>query len=135
MTRGNFDLPVTIRQWNGAVVGPKNRRSRSKNMITRKCDVAIVGSGPAGLVAAIAAKENNAHSVLIIERDAYPGGILQQCIHAGFGLKYFNEELTGPEYAQRFIDKAAAVGVETLFNTTAIRIDQDVLVCVNTDGI
>ena len=72
---------------------------------------------------------------MIIERDAYPGGILQQCIHAGFGLKYFNEELTGPEYAQRFIDKAAAVGVETLFNTTAIRIDQDVLVCVNTDGI
>jgi NADPH-dependent 2,4-dienoyl-CoA reductase/sulfur reductase-like enzyme len=104
-------------------------------MKTRKCDVVIVGSGPAGLAAAIAAKENNAGSVLIIERDAYPGGILQQCIHPGFGLKYFNEELTGPEYAQRFIDKASALKVETLFNTMAIHINQDVLTCVNTDGV
>lgn len=104
-------------------------------MEIRECDVVIIGSGPAGLAAAIAAKENKARSVLIIERDAYPGGILQQCIHPGFGLKYFNEELTGPEYAQRFIEKAVAAQVETLFNTMAIHIDQDVLTCVNTGGI
>ena len=71
---------------------------------------------------------------MIIEQDAYPED--SATVHSRrIRLKYFNEELTGPEYAQRFIDKAAAVGVETLFNTTAIRIDQDVLVCVNTDGI
>ena len=73
--------------------------------------------------------------MLIIERDAYPGGILQQCIHAGFWLKYFNEKLTGPSMHNDLSIKPLPLGVETLFNTTAIRIDQDVLVCVNTDGI
>ena len=62
------------------------------------CDVAIVGGGPAGLAAAVSAKENGAKNVLIIERDNALGGILQQCIHPGFGLTRFKEELTGPEY-------------------------------------
>lgn len=63
------------------------------------CDVAIIGAGPAGLSAAVAAKKEGAERVLLIERDESVGGILQQCIHPGFGLTYFKEELTGPEYA------------------------------------
>ena len=61
------------------------------------CDIAVIGAGPAGLAAAAAAKKQGAGRVIMIERDRLPGGILQQCIHAGFGLSYFNEELTGPE--------------------------------------
>ena len=70
-----------------------------------KCDVAVIGGGPAGLAAAIAAKKEGAEKVLIIERDSSLGGILQQCIHPGFGLSYYGLELTGPEYAGRFIDE------------------------------
>ncbi|GHU65103.1 pyridine nucleotide-disulfide oxidoreductase [Clostridia bacterium] len=69
-------------------------------------DVAIIGAGPAGLAAAIAAADQGAN-VLLLERDSRSGGILQQCIHNGFGLHYFGEELTGPEYAARFADEAA----------------------------
>ena len=65
--------------------------------------VLIVGGGPAGLAAALAAKENGIDNVLILERDSELGGILNQCIHNGFGLHTFKEELTGPEYAGRFI--------------------------------
>ena len=66
-------------------------------------DVIVVGGGPAGLAAALSAKENGAEQVLILERDEELGGILNQCIHNGFGLHHFKEELTGPEYAGRFI--------------------------------
>ena len=59
-------------------------------------DVAVIGAGPAGLAAALAAKENGAEKVVLIERDFRMGGILEQCIHMGFGLKYFKEELSGP---------------------------------------
>ena len=68
-------------------------------------DVAVIGGGPAGLSAAISARINGADNVLIIDRDLYLGGILQQCIHPGFGLKKFNLELTGPEYAHKFVKK------------------------------
>ncbi len=98
-------------------------------------DVAIVGAGPAGLAAAISAKQNGAARVVLIERDIRAGGILQQCIHAGFGLQYFGEELTGPEYAERFADKAKAEGIDLLTETTALEIREKVLVCVNTSGI
>ena len=74
------------------------------------CDVAVVGAGPAGLAAAVAAKKQGAKRVVVIERDATPGGILLQCIHPGFGLNYFKEELTGPEYAQRYVDMAKERG-------------------------
>ena len=97
--------------------------------------VAIIGSGPAGLAAACAAKETGAETVLIVERDQNSGGILQQCIHAGFGLEYFKEELTGPEYAERFLDKAEAAGVEWMFNTTALEIRGNTLICCNETGI
>lgn len=97
--------------------------------------VVIIGSGPAGLAAACAAKSAGAESVLIVERDRYSGGILQQCIHAGFGLNYFSEELTGPEYAERFMKQAADAGVEWMFNTTALEIREKTLVCCNEEGM
>ncbi len=97
--------------------------------------VVIIGSGPAGLAAACAAKDAGADKVLIVERDQCGGGILQQCIHAGFGLNYFNEELTGPEYAERFLRKAETAGVEWLFNTTALEIREKTLICCNEEGL
>ena len=75
-------------------------------------DIVIIGGGPAGLAAAIAAKKAGVDSILILERDKELGGILNQCIHNGFGLHTFKEELTGPEYAARFIDEVAELGLE-----------------------
>lgn len=96
------------------------------------CDVAVIGAGPAGLAAAIAAKKQGAAKVMIIERDAAPGGILQQCIHPGFGLQYFKEELTGPEYAARFIEQAEALGVEILRDTMVLELlAQGKMICVS----
>lgn len=101
-------------------------------MFNLDCDVAVIGGGPAGLAAAAAARREGAGRVLIVERDAGLGGILQQCIHPGFGLKYFNEELTGPEYAGRFIDKAKELGVESLTDTMVLElIPGEGLICVN----
>ncbi len=85
-------------------------------------DVVIIGSGPGGLAAAIAAKENGAEDVLIIERDVELGGILVQCIHNGFGLELFNEDMPGPAYAQHFIQEARGHGVETLMDTIVLDI-------------
>ena len=97
------------------------------------CDVAIVGGGPAGLAAAVSAKENGAKNVLIIERDNALGGILQQCIHPGFGLTRFKEELTGPEYYSRFIDKAEELGVEYLLNSMVLEVNSEdkKVICAN----
>ena len=67
----------------------------------KQIDIVVIGAGPAGLAAAIAAKEQGIDSLLVVEREDIPGGVLRQCIHNGFGLHRFNEELTGPEYAQR----------------------------------
>jgi len=75
-------------------------------MVSQSIDVAVIGAGPAGLAAAIKAKEAGAEQVTIIERAEQLGGLLHQCIHNGFGLIYFNEDMTGPEYARRFIEKA-----------------------------
>ena len=85
-------------------------------------DVLVVGAGPAGLAAACAAKEAGAANVLVLERDDAPGGILQQCIHNGFGLHRFKEELTGPEYAQRFVDQANALGIPIVCGTMVLDI-------------
>ncbi|HEX7393737.1 MAG TPA: NAD(P)/FAD-dependent oxidoreductase [Anaerolineaceae bacterium] len=88
-------------------------------------DVVVIGSGPGGLASAIAAKKNGAQDVLIIERDVEPGGILLQCIHNGFGVEVFKQDLPGPAYAQRFIDEAFQVGVEFLLDTMVLEISRD----------
>ena len=79
----------------------------------RDFDVAVIGGGPAGMGAALAAHKTGAN-VVIIERNDHLGGILRQCIHPGFGLTHFKEELTGPEYAQRFIDQVAQTDIEVM---------------------
>ena len=88
-------------------------------------DIVIVGGGPAGLAAAIAAKEQGAKDILILERDSQLGGILNQCIHNGFGLHTFKEELTGPEYAERFEEKLYETGIQYKINTIVVDITED----------
>jgi len=83
-------------------------------------ELVIIGGGPAGLAAAISAYEAGVRDILVLERDGALGGILNQCIHNGFGLHTFKEELTGPEYAQRFVDKAQALGIEVKLNTMVL---------------
>ncbi len=85
-------------------------------------DVVVIGSGPGGLAAAIIAKKNGAEDVLIIERDVELGGILFQCIHNGFGVEIFKQDLPGPSYAQRFINDALSLGVEVVTDTMVLDI-------------
>ena len=87
-------------------------------------DAVIVGGGPAGLAAAVSAHDNGAEKLLILERDSKLGGILLQCIHNGFGLHYFGEELTGPEYAGRFVKQVRERGIEYKTDTMVISIDK-----------
>lgn len=95
-------------------------------------DIVIIGGGPAGLAAAVAAYDAGARDILIIERDCELGGILNQCIHNGFGLHTFNEELTGPEYAARFIDKVNERNIQYRLNTMVMNISSDkVITAVN----
>ncbi len=94
-------------------------------MIRRKHELVIIGAGPAGLAAALEAEKAGIDDILLIERDEYLGGILQQCIHNGFGLDYFGEELTGPEYAERFIEDVIASKTKIKLKTMVIDISQD----------
>ena len=96
----------------------------------KQYDLVIVGGGPAGLAAAASAKDNGIDSILIIERDKELGGILNQCIHNGFGLHTFKQELTGPEYASRFIDQVLERGIEYKLNTMVMDITADKVVTV-----
>ena len=91
-------------------------------------DVIIIGGGPAGLAAAVSAKENGAKDVLLLERNASLGGILNQCIHNGFGLHVFKEELSGPEYAERFIEKAKNANVNILTEAMVLDVSGEKIV-------
>lgn len=88
-------------------------------------DLIVVGGGPAGLAAALSAYENGCEKILIVERDLELGGILNQCIHNGFGLHYFKEELTGPEYAERFIDQLENTSIEVMLDTIVLEVTED----------
>lgn len=89
---------------------------------TQAFDVVVIGGGPAGMAAALAAQKAGAH-VAIVEREQHLGGILRQCIHPGFGLSHFKQELTGPEYAQRFIDQVRATDIVLFLDSMVLGID------------
>lgn len=91
----------------------------------KEFDIAIIGGGPAGMAAAIAAKKEGIDSIIILEKDDSLGGILNQCIHNGFGLHTFKEELTGPEYAERFFEEIEELNIEYKINTTVIDLSKD----------
>ncbi len=91
-------------------------------------DLIVVGGGPAGLAAALAAWDNGLRSILVVERDRELGGILNQCIHNGFGLTYFKEELTGPEYAHRFVELLRGTGIEIRTDTMVLDVTPDLMV-------
>lgn len=88
-------------------------------------DIVVIGGGPAGMAAAASARESGITNILILERDRELGGILNQCIHNGFGLHTFKEELTGPEYAARFISKVKEAGIDYMLNTMVLDISPD----------
>lgn len=100
---------------------------------TQAFDVVVIGGGPAGMAAALAAHKAGAH-VAIVEREQHLGGILRQCIHPGFGLSHFKQELTGPEYAQRFIDQVSTTDIALFLDSMVIGIDSGAGACMGDPG-
>ena len=101
-------------------------------MVLQNVDIVVIGAGPAGLAAAIAARQQGVSSIMVLEREKEPGGILRQCIHNGFGLHRFQEELTGPEYAQRDIERIHALGIHVECSTTVLSVSKDLIIsCVS----
>jgi len=94
-------------------------------MNTINTDIAIIGGGPAGLAAALGAYECGIKNIIVFERGDEAGGILRQCIHTGFGLQYFREELTGPEYSERFLNKVSACSAKIFVSAMVINIHHD----------
>jgi len=100
------------------------------------CDVAVIGAGPAGLAAAKSVYENGARDVILIERDKYLGGILQQCIHNGFGVHLLGEDKTGPEYAEHFIKQVEALPINCLMETMVLELSENLAIqAVNKQGV
>lgn len=100
----------------------------------KKFDVVVIGGGPSGMASAIEAYKNGS-SVALIERENKLGGILKQCIHSGFGLHYFGEEMTGPEYAHRFIEELEETGVEVYLSSFVVSIKPNEVIIKNSNGI
>lgn len=99
--------------------------NETKNEIKTNYDIIVIGGGPAGLAAAVAAYDKGARDILIVEREEKLGGILNQCIHNGFGLTRFKESLAGPEYAARFVAETRERNIETWLNTTVLSLSAD----------
>lgn len=104
---------------------PAHSGLKLENGVKDSYDLVVIGGGPAGMAAAVAARENGIEDILVIERDHELGGILQQCIHNGFGLHQFREELTGPEYAERYIDRLKELGISCKLDTMVLSIGKD----------
>lgn len=105
-------------------------------MMEKNVDIAIIGGGPAGLACAIAAKKEGTDNILIIERDDHLGGILNQCIHEGFGLEIYNEALTGPEYIQRFIDEVGELNIPVMLKSMVMELNDNLeLIVSNENGL
>lgn len=100
----------------------------------RQIDLVIIGGGPAGMSAAVAARENGINDLLIIERDDSLGGILNQCIHNGFGLHKFKEELSGPEYAERYAQKVREMQIPYILKTTVLSITEDKIITATNEA-
>jgi NADPH-dependent 2,4-dienoyl-CoA reductase/sulfur reductase-like enzyme len=100
-------------------------------------EIVVIGGGPAGMAAAVAAAEAGVEKILLVERDRELGGILQQCIHNGFGLHHFKEDLTGPEFSERYIQKMGELGIPCSLDTTVLNItrDREVMLINSGDGV
>ena len=114
------------------------------NFDSRDVDLVVIGAGPAGLAAAISAKKNGVNDLVVVERNNWLGGILPQCIHDGFGLEIFKEQLTGPEYAQRYIDKVNDLQIPCMLNSMVLEItpekqvfvaNPESLICFNAKAV
>ncbi len=116
---------------------PQDSGLKIESGVRESYDLIVIGGGPAGMAAAVSARENGINDILVIERDHELGGILQQCIHNGFGLHQFKEELTGPEYAERYIDQLKELGISCKLDTMVLSVGKDRRVTyVNTsDGL
>jgi NADPH-dependent 2,4-dienoyl-CoA reductase/sulfur reductase-like enzyme len=104
--------------------------TRQARQLERAYDTLVVGAGPAGLAAALGAREGGAERVLVVDREREAGGILLQCIHSGFGLQYFKEEITGPEYAERALEDALEADIDVLTDAYVLDVTEDRVVAL-----